>query len=68
MSKETVLQSQPFLLNVSQVAKTLGLSRTMVYPLIATQGLPTVRFGRAVRVSPVSLQRWLEKREQGLSA
>jgi excisionase family DNA binding protein len=68
MSKETVLQSQPFLLNVSQVAKTLGLSRTMVYTLIATQGLPTVRFGRAVRVSPVSLQRWLEKREQGLSA
>jgi excisionase family DNA binding protein len=68
MSKETVLQSQPFLLNVSQVANTLGLSRTMVYTLIATQGLPTVRFGRAVRVSPVSLQRWLEKREQGLSA
>ena len=68
MSKETVLQSQAFLLNVSQVAKTLGLSRTMVYTLIATQGLPTVRFGRAVRVSPVSLQRWLEKREQGLSA
>jgi len=68
MSKETVLQSQPFLLNVSQVAKTLGLSRTMVYTLIATQGLPTVRFGRAVRVSPVSLQRWIEKREQGLSA
>ena len=68
MSKETVLQSQAFLLNVSQVAKTLGLSRTMVYTLIATQGLPTVRFGRAVRVSPVSLQRWLEKREQGVSA
>lgn len=68
MSKETVLQTQPLLLNVSQVAKMLGLSRTMVYTLIATQGLPTVRFGRAVRVSPTSLQRWLEKREQGMSA
>ena len=68
MNKEIVLQPQPLLLNVSQVAKMLGLSRTMVYTLIATQGLPTVRFGRAVRVSPTSLQRWLEKRECGLSA
>jgi excisionase family DNA binding protein len=68
MKKEIVLQTQPLLLNVSQVAKMLGLSRTMVYTLIATQGLPTVRFGRAVRVSPTSLQRWIEKREQGLSA
>ena len=68
MSKETVLQAQPLLLNVAQVAKMLGLSRTMIYTLIATQGLHTVRFGRAVRVSPASLQRWIEKREQGLSA
>ncbi len=68
MNKETVFQTQPLLLNVSQVAKTLGLSRTMVYTLIATQGLPTVRFGRAVRVSPTSLQRWLEKREMKLAA
>lgn len=68
MNKETVLQAQPLLLNVSQVAKTLGLSRTMVYTLIATQGLPIVRFGRAVRVSPISLQRWLEKREKQLAA
>ena len=69
MNKEkTSFQTQPLLLNVSQVAKTLGLSRTMVYSLIATQGLPAVRFGRAVRVSPVSLQRWIEKREQALSA
>ncbi len=35
MNKETVLQTQPLLLNVSQVAKMLGLSRTMVYALIA---------------------------------
>lgn len=68
MNKETVLQAQPLLLNVSQVAKTLGLSRTMIYTLIATQGLPTVRFGRAVRVSPTSLQRWLETREMKLTA
>ncbi len=57
--------SQPLLLTVPQVAKTLGLSRTKVYALIATEGLPIVRFGRAVRVSPASLQRWVQRREQG---
>ena len=60
--------SQPLLLNVPQVCKMLGLSRTKVYELIATEGLPVVRFGRAVRVSLKSLQQWVEQRERGLVA
>jgi excisionase family DNA binding protein len=56
--------SQPLLLTVPQVCKALGLGRTKVYELIATEGLPVVRFGKAIRVSPDSLQRWLTKREQ----
>ena len=59
---------QPLLLNINQVAKMLSLSRTTVYKLIDVEGLPVVRFGRAVRVSPTSLQQWLDRREQGLSA
>jgi excisionase family DNA binding protein len=55
---------QPLLLTVSQVAKSLSLGRTKVYELIATEGLPVVCFGRAKRVSPVSLKRWLENREK----
>ena len=51
------------LMNVKQVARAMGLGRTKVYELIATEGLPVIRFGRAVRVSPVSLQQWLERRE-----
>jgi excisionase family DNA binding protein len=54
---------QPLLLNVTQVAKMLSLSRTMVYKLIDVEGLPVVRFGRAVRVSPKSLQQWLDRRQ-----
>jgi excisionase family DNA binding protein len=54
----------PLLLSVPEVAKTLGLGRTKVYELIATEGLPVVRFGRAVRVSVTSLQQWIERREQ----
>jgi excisionase family DNA binding protein len=52
------------LLNIPQVAARLGLGRTKVYELIATEGLPVVRFGRAVRVSAISLQRWVEQREK----
>ena len=65
MSKEIV---QPLLLNIPQVATMLSLSRTKVYELIATEGLPVVRFGRAVRVSLTSLQQWVERRERGLAA
>jgi len=55
---------EPLLLTISQLAQRLGLSRTHVYKLITTDGLPTVRFGRAVRISLASLQKWLEEREQ----
>jgi len=60
--------SSTFLLNVPQVAKLLSLSRTKVYELIATEGLPVLKFGRAVRVSFKSLQQWVDQRERGLVA
>ena len=56
--------SLPLLLSVPDVAKRLGVGRTKVYELIATEGLPVVRFGRAVRVSVASLQQWIEQREK----
>jgi excisionase family DNA binding protein len=54
---------QPMLLTVPQVCKALGLGRTKVYELIQVEGLPVVRFGRAVRVSPISLEQWLNYRQ-----
>ena len=68
VSKENGEALQPLLLNVPQVATLLGLSRTKVYELIATEGLPVLKFGRAVRVSFKSLQQWLDQRERGLVA
>ena len=56
---------QPLLLSIPEVCKSLRLSRTKVYDLIAVEGLPIMRFGRAVRVSHTSLQQWIERREQG---
>ena len=60
---------QRLLLRIPEVAETLGLGRTKIYEMIATGELPTIRFGRAVRVSVSTLQKWVEEREQqGLSA
>jgi excisionase family DNA binding protein len=58
------IQQQSLLLNIPQVMDLLGLSRSKVYKLIQFEGLPVLRFGRAVRVSRVSLQQWLVEREQ----
>ncbi len=60
--KEVMLQ--PLLLSIPEAAKSLRLSRTKVYELIAVEGLPVVRFGRAVRVSAKALEQWVERREQ----
>jgi excisionase family DNA binding protein len=54
---------QPLLLNIPQVMQLLGLSRSKVYKLIKLEGMPVVRFGRAVRVSPIALQQWIKERE-----
>ena len=60
---DTPSQLQP-LLTIPAVAKMLCVSRPTVYALIDTEGLPIIKFGRSVRISPVSLQKWLELHER----
>jgi len=68
--KEDTLQqhdesvSLSLLWTIPQVAKALNLGRTKIYELIWKEGLPVQKFGRATRVSPMELQRWLEERER----
>jgi excisionase family DNA binding protein len=52
------------LLTIPAVAKLLCVSRPTVYTLIDTEGLPIIKFGRSVRISPVSLHKWLAEHEQ----
>ena len=52
------------LLRIPEVAEVLGIGRTKIYEMIATGELPTVRFGRAVRVSVNTLQKWIAERER----
>ncbi len=53
--------TQRLLLRIPEVAEALGLGRTKVYELIAAGALPTIRVGRAVRVSVTALQKWIEE-------
>ncbi len=62
---ERIRESLPqrLLLRVPEAAEVLGLSRAFVYELIAKKELPVVQVGRAVRLSYMSLQRWVAERE-----
>ncbi|MGI9057119.1 MAG: helix-turn-helix domain-containing protein [Ktedonobacteraceae bacterium] len=62
VSKEVAVQ--PLLLTIPQVMRCMSLGRNKVYDLIQKEGLPVVRFGRAVRISHLALQQWLEQRER----
>ena len=54
---------QRLLLRIPEAAETLGIGRTKIYEMIATGELPTIRVGRAVRISVSTLQKWVEARE-----
>ncbi len=63
MDRVDVVVHEPLLMTIPQVMKTLGLGRTKIYHLIDKEGLPVLRFGRAVRISYTSLQEWIKQRE-----
>ena len=56
------------LLNARQVMELLGCSRTALWMLMRTQGLPYIKLGKgrraALRFSSDSVSRWLASREQ----
>ena len=52
----------PLFLSIPEVCESLRLSRAKVYRLIYYEGLPAVHFGRAVRVSVIALEKWLDER------
>jgi excisionase family DNA binding protein len=51
------------LLRVNEVAEVLGIGKSLAYELVATGGLPTVRFGKgkAIRVPLDQLKLWMAK-------
>ena len=52
------------LLRIPQVEQILGLGRKKIYQLISFEGLPTIRFGRVLRVDPTALHQWIKQRQE----
>lgn len=50
------------LLRPIEAAEMLGIGRSTMFAMIAKGEIPTVRFGRAVRVPLAQLKAWLSKR------
>ena len=48
------------LLRVREACEVTGVSRSMMYSLLASGQIPSVRIGRAVRVPVDELRRWVD--------
>lgn len=51
----------PMMLSVSQVAKVLGISRTMSYELVNEKGFPKIKIGTRIVVPKDEFKLWIQK-------
>ncbi len=58
----------PLLLRVPEVARTLGIARSLAYEMARDGRLPTVHIGKAVRIPRRRLEAWIEERAQAEAA
>jgi excisionase family DNA binding protein len=58
----------PLLLDASEAAKLLSLSRSKVSNMAGRGELPSIRIGRAVRIPGEALLAWIEARSTGTTA
>ena len=59
MIENKIIRS-PLTCSVEEAAKILGVSRSMAYQLVRSEGFPTVKIGRRILVSVKGLERWVE--------
>ena len=52
------------LLRIPEVARTLGIARSLAYEMARDGRLPTVHIGKAVRVPRLALEQWVEARSR----
>lgn len=60
--KSSHKELEPLFLTIPQVAAMLNLGHSKVYNLIRNEGLPTTKFGTAVRVPAEELKAWIKQR------
>jgi excisionase family DNA binding protein len=55
------------LLRIPEVARTLGIARSLAYEMARDGRLPTIHIGKAVRVPRRKLEEWIEERARAES-
>lgn len=55
------MSDQPYLLRVPEAAQLLGLKKSKVYDMAKRRQIPTVMFGRYVRIPRKELERWVDE-------
>jgi len=53
------------LLKPAEVADLLRIGRSLVYGMLATGELPSIRVGRCIRVPSVLLEKWINDQQNG---
>lgn len=56
---------EKLLLKPTEAAEALGIGRTMIYEMLQQGLLPTVRFGRSIRVPVRALEEWIKNHQNG---
>ena len=59
---------RPLLLRIPEVARMLGIARSLAYEMARDGRLPVVHIGKAVRVPRRRLEAWIEERAEAESA
>ena len=52
------------LLKPSEVTQVLGIGRSLVYELIASGDMPSIRIGRCIRIPSEALEKWIKDRQE----
>lgn len=63
-----VAQEPSMLLRIPEVARTLGIARSLAYEMARDGRLPTVHIGKAVRIPRRRLEAWIEDQAQAEEA
>lgn len=54
----------PLIMEVSDIASVMGISRVSAYELVHTDGFPVLTVGRRLKVSKTAFEKWLEKKSK----
>lgn len=68
MTAAQVPSSGQLLYTINDVTALTRISRSTIYKHIAAGRLKVVRIGRAVRITPAELERWISDLEEASSA